>query len=155
MQKYFVKERGVSSVIANILMILITFLLTIMILFYAFNVMSMNKVNSSNNYLYGLLNEQGKNVSVMITHGSIGAPFIIELKSNSYVFSGTVNSLKNTSVLNGYYQGNFSITVNDINHNYLLDAGDIISFNNLTAQQLSYFTLMIIYNNNVVLEMGL
>lgn len=155
MRKYFVKERGVSSVIANILMILITFLLTIMVLFYAFDVMSMNRSNSSNNYLYGLLNEQGENVSVMITHGSIGTPFIIELKSNSYVFSGTVNSLKNISVLNGYYNGNFSIMINDINHNHLLDAGDIISFDNLTAQQLSYFTLMIIYNNNVVLEMGL
>jgi len=154
--KHLKKEWGVSSVIANILMILITFLLTIMVLFYAFNIMSINRVNSSNNYLFGMLNENGDNVSVIITHGSIGTPFTIELNSNSYIFSSTLNIFKNVSIINGSYNStNFSIKIYDMNHNHLLDAGDIIYFNNLTAQELTQFKLMIIYNNNIVLSMGL
>lgn|GEM_PF-2624790 len=156
MYKHLKKELGVSSIIANILMILITFLLTIMVLFYAFNIMSINRVNSSNNYLFGMLNENGNNVSVIITHGSIGTPFTIELSSNSYIFSYTLNMFKNVSIIKGSYNStNFSIIIYDMNHNHLLDGGDIIYFNNLTAQELSQFRLMIIYNNNVVLSMGL
>ncbi|MDP8011606.1 MAG: hypothetical protein ACP5F1_01620 [Thermoplasmata archaeon] len=139
-------------------MIMITFILTISVLFYAINILNLSPRINESNYLSAMLDENGSNVSVFITEGSISVPFKVELFSNmnSVVVSGTVYKLKNFTYINGTYNNeNVALKIVNVDHNQKLGSGDYINFINIYANEITNFKLIIVYENFIVLNYAL
>ena len=136
-------------------MIIITFILTIAVLFYSLNVLDITPKINESNYLSVMLDENGSNVSIVITQGSIGTSFKIELLSNTniLILVGTINTLNNFAYVNGTFNSSeISMKILDINHDHLLNAGNEIDLKNIYADLIVNFKLVIIYQNLVVLN---
>ncbi|MGC8663541.1 MAG: hypothetical protein ACP5SF_03230 [Thermoplasmata archaeon] len=144
-----------SNIVGNMLMIIITFILTIAVLFYSLNVLDITPKINESNYLSVMLDENGSNVSIVITQGSIGTSFKIELLSNTniLILVGTINTLNNFAYVNGTFNSSeISMKILDINHDHLLNAGNEIDLKNIYANLIVNFKLVIIYQNLVVLN---
>jgi len=142
-------EKGVSTVVAHILLILITIILTIS-LWISFG----GYLNSISSKPIMLMATQENSSALLITSGSIYTPFKVEL-----IYNGTnildnieIGKLNSTNIINGSIDGkSFQMIIFDKNNDHKLDAGDTIYFKNISLADLRGGELLIIYNNSVVL----
>ncbi|MCI4434243.1 MAG: archaellin/type IV pilin N-terminal domain-containing protein [Thermoplasmata archaeon] len=143
-------EKGVSPIVGEILIISITFILTIIVLHYGFE--SLSGIQSGNIYLNGYVEHNVNETVISITSGTVPPPFSIE------IIKGT-----NISMVNIYnFQKNiYNITLGGINFtielkNYVnsnkLTAGDSIIIKGSSQNYISGSTFNIIYENRIIYQ---
>ncbi len=143
-------EKGVSSVVANILLILITVILTISLWFVAGGYLS--SISSKPTMLMAT---PENSTALLISSGSVNGPFKLEL-----IYNGTnilqnmnINKFNSTNIINGSLNGKqFQMIIFDKNNDHKFDAGDTIYFKNISLGDLRGCELFVIYMNSIVMN---
>ncbi len=145
-------EKGVSTVVAEILIISITFILTLLLLNYGLQ--SLSGLQSGNIYLSGTHTITGNNITIEITSGTLPTPFSIVFSKGNNVSKILVMSMNKNNYSATIGNFNISIEINNYAQSDKLTAGDTIVIRNLPENFVQGSTFMIIYNNRVVMELN-
>ncbi|MEM4877549.1 MAG: hypothetical protein QW616_02185, partial [Thermoplasmata archaeon] len=140
-------ERGVSTIVSEILIISITFILTIIILNYGFQ--NLNGIQSGNIYLNGTYKINGNNITIEITYGTLPIPFYILILNNGNISKILINNMKNNVYNVTLGTQNIYVKLNNYVNSDKLTAGDTIVIGGIPENNIKGTTFMIIYENRV------
>ena len=145
---YFMKDQGVSAIVGEILIISITFILTILVLHYG--IMSLTGIQSGNIYINGYVQNSGNNITVTITSGSVPLPFSLEIIRGSNVSLVNINNFQKNFYNATLGKINFTISIEKNINSDKLTAGDSIIIRNIPYSYIAGSVFNIIYDNRIV-----
>ncbi len=152
-------EKGVSPIVSEILLIIISTLLVSGVIFMGMNILNNSHLNGKIDYLEFMLNENKYNISLFVVSGNISVPFVIYITNFNNV-SVKINiydlSISNYSI--DLYGKNLTMYIFSLNR-YYLTGGDYITFTNifnlLTQNEIIELHFIILYDNSVIVNQEL
>ncbi|MGC8992609.1 MAG: hypothetical protein ACP5JE_03505 [Thermoplasmata archaeon] len=149
-------EKGVSPIVSEILLIIISTLLVTGIIFWGMDILNNSHINGKINYMNFMLNENRYNISLIVVSGNISVPFVIYITNFNNV-SVKIN-IYDLSILNyslNLYGKNLTMYIFSLNR-YYLTGGDYITFINiyslLTQNEINELHFIILYDNNIIVN---
>lgn len=148
------KEKGVSTVVGSILMLVLGVVLVSVLSLYMtgfFSNLTSGQANVSPLNANVLTNAQQKQITFLISSGQVSSPFFIYLNSpagKNIIYTSGV-SLNQPRVT--IYGTNVVILVEDVNGDGMLDAGDtiVLTYSGSSLSDLQGYVFEIVYNGAV------